>query len=96
MSNSEIKAKERYVHFLCLFPHGEKRIVTVKISNEQRITEALDQFARLHPAIIADPQLESGVVIDGYDSAQLYSAATFRWLCGVGPDPQGKDPSWMG
>ncbi|MBS1586347.1 MAG: hypothetical protein JSS82_12460 [Bacteroidetes bacterium] len=73
---------------------GVSRLIV--LPTRDRITEVLDNFAILHPAILADSKLQATVVIEGFDCAQLYSAETFRWLCGVAADPSGKDPNWMG
>ena len=61
-----------------------------------RITETLQDLASRHPEVLADPTLQAAVVIEGVTSARLFKADTFRWLCGVGPDPTGRDRNWMG
>lgn len=60
------------------------------------ITETLRDLASHHPEVLADPNLQAAVVIEGVTSARLFKADTFRWLCGVDPDPTGRDPNWMG
>lgn len=94
MSNSDRAGKERYVRFVCMWPDGNTRLIV--LPTRDRITEVLEDFASRHPVILSDHKLQAVVVIEDFASAQLYSANTFRWLCGVGPDPTGKDSNWMG
>lgn len=68
----------------------------ITIEAEQRLTETLYHFAKRHPEVLADPKLRAAVVIEGVMYAQIFKADTFRWLCGAGPDPTGKDKDWMG
>lgn len=63
---------------------------------KDHITETLRDLASHHPEVLADPNLQAAVVIEGVTSARLFKADTFRWLCGVGPDPTGRDRNWMG
>ena len=81
------------VHVTLLYGDGHAELATFQA--QPRISETLELVARLLPKQVADPQLAAVVVIEGA-SAQLFSAPTFRWLCGVGPDPTGADPNWMG
>ena len=37
-----------------------------------------------------------GIVVIYGDEVVKYTPPVFRWLCGQGPDPAGKDPNWMG
>ena len=99
MPASEISTLNRtapvsYVRVVFLYDHGHSRIISTPAC--ERITETLEKVAREQPSALSGTGLQAAVVIEGYDSAQLFSAATFRWLCGVGPDPAGKDPNWMG
>ena len=94
MSNSDRVAKERYVRFVCMWPDGNTRLIV--LPTRARITEVLEDFAQRHPTVLSDHKVEAVVVIEGFTSAQLYRASTFRWLCGAGPDPTGKDSNWMG
>lgn len=48
---------------------------------------------RTLPTLLTDMQY--AVVIHGEDVVK-YPGDVFRWLCGAGPDPAGKDPNWMG
>ena len=94
MSNSEINPKLSPVRFVAMSANDTVKYLSLPAA--PRITETLEQFASRHPEVLTDTSLEAVVVIEGYHSAQLYSAATFRWLCGVGPDPHRKDPNWLG
>lgn len=80
-------------HIVFLWDDGHSTVASFPMG--ERITETLDLVSREWPAQLGDDRLQAAVVIEGFNSAQLYSASTFRWLCGVGPDPTGKDPSWM-
>lgn len=96
MAASDLDSVNRtlYMRVVFLYDHGHSRTVSLRAC--ERITETLEHVARDHSTAIMDPNLQAVVVIDGYSSANLYRVETFRWLCGLGHDPTGKDPNWLG
>lgn len=81
------------VHIVAISANDSVKYMTLEAKD--RITETLRDLASHHPEVLADPTLQAAVVIEGVTSARLFKADTFRWLCGVGPDPTGRDRNWM-
>ncbi len=69
-------------------------MVFVPVDDHAKLTDALLALSRSHATLLNSEQLRKVVVIEGHDSAQMYDVATFRWLCGIGPNKN--DPNWMG
>ena len=84
------------VRVIAISGTNNETVKYLTLDAKPRITETLQDLARNHPEVLADPNLQAAVVIEGVKYAQLFKADTFRWLCGAGPDPAGKDPNWMG
>ena len=84
------------IHVVFLFNAGQAKLASFSHHGYPALAPVLEQVSRLCPEDLNSPDLCSVVVIDGIQSVRTYTAQTFRWLCGVGPDPAGKDPSWMG
>ena len=100
MSNSEIGTPHRSllspVRVVAICGTNNETVKYLTLDAKPCITETLQDLARNHPEVLTDPNLQAAVVIEGVKHAQLFKADTFRWLCGAGPDPAGKDPNWMG
>lgn len=66
----------------------------VLVNGNAKLTDTLLDLSRSHADLLNSERLRKVVVIEGYDFAQMYDVATFRWLCGMGPNKN--DPNWMG
>ena len=108
MPTSEITAKERplakramptrkhpRVHILILKGEDYEPQSVISIPRvEGDISKTFEAAVRTLPNML-NGWLRRIVVIHG-DEVTSYDPPTFRWLCGAGPDPAGKDPNWMG
>ena len=108
MPTSEITAKERplakralptrkhpRVHILILKGEDYEPQSVISIPKvEGDMSKTFEAAARTLPNML-NGWLRHIVVIHG-DEVTNYDPPTFRWLCGAGPDPAGKDPNWMG
>lgn len=81
------------VRVVAIFSGDSVKYLTLEA--KERITETLRDLASRYPEVLGNPDLQAAVVIEGVTSARLFKADTFRWLCGVGPDPTGRDSNWM-
>lgn len=81
------------VHIVCVCRDDmEIRTVSLPVV-ENDLAQTFRAAARSIPTIGKD--LRYVVVIRGWDITR-YEADRFLWLCGLGPDPDGKDKNWMG
>ena len=83
------------VHLVFLFNAGTAKLATFD-STAKPLSDVLQEVSKHCPDDVNSPELAAVVVIDGLQADHLYTAGMFRWLAGVGPDPQRRDPSWMG
>ena len=99
MNNSDRARQQRSVSQLVhiVVVHGPAHSLTRNVS----IPLYQNDLAKTYKdAVNREPLLLNGwirhvVVIHG-DEVHQYDPPRFRWLCGVGPEPDNKDPDWMG
>ncbi len=92
-ATSDRAVKDRSVHFVCMF---EGECLTATIQSLGNDVSDFKLFASQYKMLLEQPLMKAVVVIQGYYTARVFDVKTFRWLCGVGPHPEGKDENWMG
>lgn len=88
-------------HLVFLYGDGKATLVSIPVAEYFRGTsEALNtvwqECRAKFSSLLTDEALTAIVVIDGLMVYNTYTAGMFRWLCGIGPNPNGSDPEWMG
>lgn len=70
-----------------------KKKISIPLEQDDLAKTFRSAYHTLPNMLSCDPKLI--VAILGREVYQ-YAPERFAWLCGAAPDPEGKDPNWMG
>lgn len=86
--------KKPRVHIIIVHGNDLEARRHIAIPREEGdMSKTFEAALRNVPLMLSD--IRFAVVIYGEEVVK-YSADVFTWLCGAGPDPNGRDPNWMG